>query len=67
MLGSVVGILIGSAACAAGMSLMGIAASWDIRGFFILIGFAVAVGGVFGVYPAIKAARMRPVEALRME
>lgn len=67
LLGSVVGILIGSAACAAGMSLMGIAASWDIRGFFILIGFAVAVGGVFGVYPAIKAARMRPVEALRME
>ena len=67
LLGSIVGILIGSAACAAGMSLMGISASWNIQGFFILIGFAVAVGGVFGVYPAIKAARMRPVEALRVE
>ena len=31
------------------------------------IGFSVALGALFGVYPAVKAAKMRPVEALRRD
>jgi ABC-type antimicrobial peptide transport system permease subunit len=43
------------------------AASWDIRIFAQAVGMALLVGVIAGLYPAWRASRLQPVEALRYE
>ena len=67
LLGSLAGILLGGGLCWLGMTLVGVRMTLSLTGLLGLIGFSVALGALFGVYPAVKAAKMRPVEALRRD
>jgi len=67
LLGGLIGILLG----------MGLAKIVDLTGVMnsvvtlnsvlMAVGFSVAVGLFFGIYPANQAARLNPIEALRYE
>ena len=59
LLGVVVGLLIAKA-----FKLPPVIPLWSI---FVGMGFSLLIGVVFGTYPALKAAKLDPIEALRYE
>ncbi|MGN0173737.1 MAG: ABC transporter permease [Acutalibacteraceae bacterium] len=65
--GSIIGSIIGFAIIKIGGAIIGISIS--IMPLTIIVSFlsAVIIGVLFGLYPAYKAAKMRPVDALRYE
>ncbi len=66
-LGGVLGIVFGSAIGLGVHWLSGFPVSLPWWSFAIGIGFSATVGIFFGLYPAIKASRLDPIEALRYE
>lgn len=67
LVGGVIGIVLGSLIGYAGSSLLGQAAFPSLGSVILAVGFSLAVGIFFGYYPANKAAKMDPIEALRYE
>lgn len=67
LLGGVIGIVLGLVLSAAATSMLGFAASPSIPGIIFAVTFSIVIGVFFGYYPANKAARMDPIEALRYE
>jgi putative ABC transport system permease protein len=68
---SLIGGLIGIALGVGGAVAMSMFGEWpmivEINSVILAFGFAAAVGVFFGFYPARKAARLDPIEALRYE
>ena len=67
IIGGVIGILVGLALGAAGANLLGYPASPSVGSIVTAVTFSAAIGVFFGYYPANKAARLDPIEALRYE
>lgn len=68
VIGGIIGIVLG---CSLGMLAIKFisagSAAPSIRAIVISLGFSTAIGVFFGYYPANKAAKMDPIEALRYE
>src|SRR5262249_38100632 len=67
LLGGVIGIVLGSAIGVGVHLVTGFPISLPWWSFAIGIGFSASVGIFFGIYPAFKASRLDPIEALRYE
>lgn len=66
-IGGVIGTILGIVIAAAGMSFAKIAVVIDPKVIILAVGFSAMVGMFFGLYPARKAAKLDPIEALRYE
>jgi len=67
LVGGLLGIALGLSAGALLKQTLGISAEVPLWSAVLATGVSVAIGLVFGIYPANRAARMDPVEALRHE
>jgi putative ABC transport system permease protein len=65
LLGGLIGILLGLALGALGSKLLNVPFAPDPFIIVLAFGFSAAVGVVFGYFPARRAARMNPIDALR--
>ena len=63
--GGLLGVVLGVALPLLFTFALGITTSTSLVSIVVAFGISVATGIIFGVYPAYKAARMNPIEALR--
>jgi putative ABC transport system permease protein len=67
LVGGVIGVLLGAGIGWAVHLVSGFPISLPWWSFAIGLGFSASVGIFFGMYPAVKASRLDPIEALRYE
>jgi len=67
LIGGIAGIILGWIIATIAGRAIDLAAPLDVGTVVLATGFATAVGLVFGIYPAWRAAGLRPIEALRYE
>jgi len=68
LLGGIAGMLLGTlGAVAIDLAVPQLDTSVGLDSIALAVGFSAAVGLFFGIYPAARAARLNPIEALRFE
>jgi len=66
-IGGFIGIILGSGGVYLVAPLMHVPPIVNIKAVMMAVGFSVFIGVFFGLYPAIRASRLLPIEALRFE
>lgn len=67
LIGGLIGLLLGVFGAALVSYIMNVPLQVELSTVLLAIGFSTAIGVIFGVYPARRAAKMPPIEALRRE
>ena len=67
IVGGLIGIVVGCAASYAIASTGAVQTTITLAPILLSFSFAVGIGLFFGIYPARKAARLEPIEALRYD
>lgn len=67
LVGGCLGIILGFILGAVASVVLGYSASVPVAAIGISVGFSMVIGLIFGYYPANKAAKMNPIDALRYE
>lgn len=67
LVGGIFGIVLGVVLGSVGASALGFPARPSVSIIIIAVSFSMAIGVFFGYYPANKAAKLNPIEALRYE
>ena len=67
IMGGLIGIILGIALGSVAATYMGYSASVSVVAIVVAVGFSMAIGVFFGYYPANKAAKLNPIDALRYE
>lgn len=67
ILGGLIGLILSWIVCVFLQPVIGMTMVFSPSIALLAIGFSVLIGVVFGLYPANKASKLRPIEALRYE
>ncbi|MCC8162357.1 MAG: ABC transporter permease [Lachnospiraceae bacterium] len=67
IVGGIIGIILGIVLATVAMNFMGYSVKPSVTGIIISVSFSIFIGVFFGYYPANKAAKLNPIDALRYE
>ncbi|MDO4940081.1 MAG: ABC transporter permease [Erysipelotrichaceae bacterium] len=67
LIGGFIGIMVGLGIGAVAANILGYQASPNIMSIVLSVLFSISIGVFFGYYPANKAAKLNPIDALRYE